>query len=173
MAGDRDRSETSDGARRDLNGRPVVPGRWDRVRNLFRHGAVDDPLDCADTTLVVVAESGDEAAASSAVLATSAWRADEEVVLRHVLQLPAQRVSDAVATAALSGYRRLDSGPDAGPDVADANTADPTVTVLLARVQMLDAVHLSQERSRMASLGSRHGGLVVGWQVLQRPVGDR
>ncbi|GAB90435.1 hypothetical protein GORHZ_102_00620 [Gordonia rhizosphera NBRC 16068] len=143
------------------------------MRNLFRPAAVDEPLDRADTSLVVVAESGDEAEASSAVLATSAWRVDEEVVLRHVLRLPAQRVPDAVATAALSGYRRLDSGPDVGPEVADANMADPTVTVTLARVQMLDAVHLSQERSRMASLGSRHGGLVVGWQVLQRPVGDR
>ncbi|AZG43665.1 hypothetical protein D7316_00234 [Gordonia insulae] len=149
---------------RDLNGRAVTPGRWERLRNRLPGGARGhDPLDVAEADLVVVAESDDEAAASSSVLDASDWRPDDEVVLRHVLRLPGDRVADAVATAALDGYGRVDQ---ARPD----ERASDTVTLGLARVQLLDAMHLAQERSRMASLGSRHGGVVLRWQVLQRPV---
>ena len=51
----------------------------------------------------------------------------------------------------------------------DALTPLALVVLVLARVQLLDAMHLSQERSRMASLGSRHGGFAREWAVLQRP----
>ncbi|MEE4023212.1 hypothetical protein V1Y59_08995 [Gordonia sp. PKS22-38] len=161
------------GLRRDLNGRPVTPGRWERLRERVigrRHDR--DPLDATEAELVVVAESDDDAAASSVVLDRSSWRPDDEVVLRHVLRLPASRLDDAVATAALDGYTSVVVDQRA----TDTN-AEPTgdgesglVVVHLARVQTLDAVHLSQERSRMASLGSRHRGVVLRWEVLQRPV---
>nr|WP_202422005.1 hypothetical protein [Gordonia sp. SID5947] len=122
------------------------------------------PLAVDETDLVVVAESDDETAASSTVLGQSRWRSGEDVVLRHVLLMPAPRVADAVATAALDGYQRLDDGT--GSQLSDAGD---DVVVVLARPQSLDAMHLAQERSRMASLGSRHGGTVLRWQVLQRP----
>ncbi|MEE3852411.1 hypothetical protein VZC37_18875 [Gordonia sp. LSe1-13] len=160
------------GLRRDLNGRPLTPGRWERLRERVIGRRHQDALDTDAAELVVVAESDDDAAASSVVLDRSSWRPEDEVVLRHVLRLPASRLDDAVATAALDGYTSV---------VVDQRTTDtnaePTgdgesglVVVHLARVQMLDAVHLSQERSRMASLGSRHRGVVLRWQVLQRPV---
>jgi hypothetical protein len=37
-------------------------------------------------------------------------------------------------------------------------------------VQLIDALHVSQERSRMAGLTQRLGGSAAGWQVLQPPV---
>ncbi|MGV9710237.1 hypothetical protein ACWDTI_06185 [Gordonia sp. NPDC003424] len=168
---------------RDINGRPVAPGRWARLRERLGGGPGDGGIDVADTGLIVVAESVDDAAASSTVLAASAWRPEDQVVLRHALRLPADRVADAVATAGLDEYRRVDTPahpfPDTGASgesvafgasgVSGASGSD--VVVVLARVQLLDAVHLSQERSRMASLGSRHGGSVIGWQILQRPPG--
>ncbi|MFW0792847.1 hypothetical protein AAFP30_03455 [Gordonia sp. CPCC 205515] len=152
--------------RRDLNGRPQERGRWARLRDRVAGRAEDAPLEVVEDGLIVVAESVDEAAASSTVLDASRWRAEEEVVVRHVLVLPAARGAEAIATAGLDEYRAVDSttypltGAVAEPD---------RTTVVLARVQLLDAMHLSQERSRMASLGSRHGGAAIGWQVLQRP----
>ncbi len=131
------------------------------MRGWFGGSSTEGALSVEDDDLVVVAESGDEAQASSAALSSPSWRKDDEVVLRHVLILPDDRVAEASDIAALDGYlcRRL------GPDPAD----DSAEVIALSRVQMIDAMHLSQERSRMASLGSRCGGEVVGWQVLQRP----
>ncbi|ROZ87666.1 hypothetical protein EEB19_23255 [Gordonia sp. OPL2] len=155
-------------APRDLNGRPVRAGRWDRLRQRLRGRGTDEPIVVGEPGLVVVAESDDEAAASSAVLASSGWRPEEEVVLRHVLLIPRERADDAAATGGLDGYERVVD------DAVWVPAAQPHLeVVILARGQLLDAVHLSQERSRMASLGSRHGGVVVRWQVLQRPVERR
>ncbi|GAA5058644.1 hypothetical protein GCM10023318_38200 [Nocardia callitridis] len=39
--------------------------------------------------------------------------------------------------------------------------------LILRRVQILDALHCSQERSRMAGLAQRHDGTVDGWDALQ------
>ncbi len=47
--------------------------------------------------------------------------------------------------------------------------ADGVATVLLERVQLLDALHCSQERSRMAGLAQRLGGTALGWEGLQPP----
>jgi hypothetical protein len=155
-------------APRDLNGRPVRAGRWDRLRQRLRGHAADEPIVVGDPGLIVVAESDDEAAASSTVLAASEWRPEEEVVLRHVLLIPRDRAEDAAATGGLDGYERVVDG------AVSVSVPEPDIeVVILARGQLLDAVHLSQERSRMASLGSRHGGVVVRWQVLQRPVERR
>lgn len=150
--------------RRDLNGRPVAESGLGRLRSrLGLARLAPQPLHRDDPDLVMVAESTDETAACSTVLAASAWQPDDEAVVRHILRLPSGRVADALATAALDGYEpTTDSGSES--DAVDQ------VTVVLSRVQLLDAVHLSQERSRMASLGSRHAGTVVGWQVWQRSV---
>lgn len=131
--------------------------------------AVDAGLDVDERGLIVVAESVDDAAASSTVLDASSWLPEEETVVRHVLFLPAARVADAVATASLDEYRAVDP---TGYPLAGIDSAGELTMVVLGRVQLVDAIHLSQERSRMAGLGARHGGRAVGWQVLQRPPGQ-
>ncbi|MEO9327562.1 hypothetical protein [Gordonia aurantiaca] len=155
---------TDSSAPRDLNGRPVRRGRLARLVSRFRGGSAAGPLDLS-AEVVVVAGSDDDAIASSTALEGSDWRAEDEVILRHDLELPVDKIDAAVQTAALDGYERVDD--DRWGPLPTA--ADPGHEVLiLARVQMLDALHLSQERSRMASLGSRHGGIARRWAVLQR-----
>lgn len=107
----------------------------------------------------------DDTVASSIMLESSDFRASAQAVVRHLLILPIGRAADAVAVVGLDGYVAVDVETAHGlPAVSIA--ADHQL-VVVARVQMLDAIHLSRERSRMASLGSRHGGSVLGWQVLQ------
>lgn len=125
------------------------------------------PLDQDRPDLVVVASSFDDAEACSTVLERAAaedprWDADSEAVLRHHLRLPASSVAAAVSISAQDGYRPRD--PDGqGPTGEEA----PTVELVLQRVQVLDALHCSQERSRMAGLAQRLGGSVDGWDAMQ------
>jgi hypothetical protein len=117
----------------------------------------------------VVASCFDDVEACSTTLERAAsetpvWRADEEAVLRHHLRLPATTVGDAESIAAQDGYRPRRTGVA----VADASgAAEGTVELVLQRVQVLDALHCSQERSRMAGLAQRLGGDVAGWDALQ------
>ncbi|MCZ4534943.1 hypothetical protein P9A14_14925 [Gordonia hongkongensis] len=150
---------------RDLNGRVVEQGRLARLRSRLRPRAGAGPLTLHER-VEVVARSDDDAIASSVALDASSWRAADEVILRHVVEVPSDRRADAAAVAALDGYESVDDerwGPRPAP------RDDRLVVLVLARVQLLDAMHLSQERSRMASLGSRHGGFAREWAVLQRP----
>lgn len=87
------------------------------------------------------------------------------MVLRHHLRLPADGVSRAVELAAQDGYT-VASDPQQVP-VGDGR--DGLVAVTLARTQILDALHCSQERSRMAGLAQRAGGAALGWDALQPP----
>ncbi|WP_439029231.1 hypothetical protein [Gordonia terrae] len=153
--------------RRDLNGRVVAQGRLARLRSRLRAGTEPGPLSLDDEVVEVVG-SEDDAVASSTALDASSWRPEDEAILRHHLEIPSERVIEAAGVAALDGYERVDDerwGP------APAPRADGLVVLVVARVQLVDAMHLSQERSRMASLGSRHGGVARGWAVLQRPPG--
>lgn len=150
-----------DPAPRDVNGRPVSRSRWQRLTARIGSHRESQVIDVDDADLEVVASCVDDAASSSTVLEGSSWRPADQAVVRHVLALPTSRVSDAIAVAALDGYRPVH--PEQDSPVPDGHE-----TVVLARVQLVDALHLSQERSRMASPGSRHGGRAVGWQVLQR-----
>ncbi|MGW4338859.1 ribonuclease E inhibitor RraB [Rhodococcus koreensis] len=125
------------------------------------------PLDQDRPDLVVVASSFDDVEACSTALDRAAaedprWEADAEAVLRHHLRLPAASVADAVSIAAQDGYRPLDPDRQASP--AEDGT---TVELVLQRVQVLDALHCSQERSRMAGLAQRLGGSVDGWDATQ------
>ncbi|MER2225102.1 MAG: hypothetical protein ABS976_26290, partial [Rhodococcus sp. (in: high G+C Gram-positive bacteria)] len=88
-----------------------------------------------------------------------------EVVLRHHLDLPEDSVADAESIVAQDVYVRGASRPE---DVAQA--VENSVRVIFERVQVLDALHCSQERSRMAGLAQRLGGSVAGWDALQPPV---
>ncbi|MFD0362536.1 hypothetical protein ACFQZZ_13905 [Nocardia sp. GCM10030253] len=109
---------------------------------------------------MVVATSFDDAEACSAVLArATAWQADAPAVLRHHLRIPAVQIEQVCAIAAQDGY-----APAAR---VDAPSADGLQPVVLQRVQLLDALHCSQERSRMAGLAQRHDGTADGWDALQ------
>lgn len=123
---------------------------------------------------MVVASGFDDAEACSASLArASDWIAERPVVLRHLLVLPAEAIDDAAATVAQDGYRISPADPDtAGPPLG-STPLGPTPDgrrVIFERVQILDALHCSQERSRMAGLAQRRGGTVLGWSALQPPV---
>ena len=112
---------------------------------------------------MITAESFDDAAAASTTLSASLWRSDDQAVLRHLLVVPRGEVEEVLALAAQDHYRRVSA------DVPDTVEVGPGQEfVALARVQLIDALHVSQERSRMAGLAQRHEGTVLAWQVLQR-----
>lgn len=122
-------------------------------RRLFG-GSRAAALDPARPDLVVVASSFDDAEACSAALERAErFVPGDEVVLRHHLRVPAEHVARVCELAAQDGYAPAESG-------------DPGL-LLLQRVQVLDALHCSQERSRMAGLAQRHEGAAAGWDALQ------
>ncbi|TSE01283.1 hypothetical protein FOS14_05475 [Skermania sp. ID1734] len=130
------------------------------ARRLGLRRPVAPQLDPDRSDLVVVAACFDDAAACSTVLAEAAetaprWVAEAPAVLRHHLRLPAGAIDSVSAIAAQDGYRLV------APSPADAEL------VLLQRVQVLDALHCSQERSRMAGLAQRYDGDALGWDALQ------
>lgn len=126
--------------------------------------------------LVVVASSFDDIEACSAALERAArteprWAPADQVVLRHHLMLPAAEVPDAVSVAGQDGYVEATSGPLAQTPGSVPVAVDDARLLVLQRVQVLDALHCSQERSRMAGLAQRRGGSVLGWDALQPPSG--
>ncbi|MFF2557298.1 hypothetical protein ACFVUS_40295 [Nocardia sp. NPDC058058] len=123
------------------------------VRRLLRRGGTTE-LDPGRADLVTVASSFDDAEACSAALARAEnWTPDQSVVLRHHLRIPVARQAEVAAIAAQGGYTLGHTGDESN--------------VILQRVQVLDALHCSQERSRMASLAHRHDGEALGWDALQ------
>ncbi|UYP17495.1 ribonuclease E inhibitor RraB [Rhodococcus sp. Z13] len=140
-----------------------------RLRALF--GRRSEPLDAARDDLVVVVSSFDDAEACSTALergsgAEPRWDPEGETVLRHHLSLPAEGVDRAAELAAQDGYTVAvtDRLPE---EVAAA--AEGRAALTLQRVQVLDALHCAQEKSRMASLAQRLGGTALGWDALQPP----
>jgi hypothetical protein len=134
------------------------------------------PLDATRTDLVVVASSFDDAEACSRALERAAgsepgWIAEADAVLRHHLRVPADQVRNAVELAGQDHYSV--AAPDAPALPEDPAGAEPVaeelVALVLQRVQVLDALHCSQESSRMAGLAQRAGGRVLGWDALQPP----
>ncbi|MFR9753245.1 hypothetical protein ACL02S_19710 [Nocardia sp. 004] len=130
--------------------------RWLRLFRRHRPATLDP--DSAD--LVVVAAGFDDAEACSAVLARATeLTRDAPAVLRHHLRIPPQHVETVCAIAAQDGYSPVRAA--GGPETA------PLETVLLQRVQLLDALHCAQERVRMAGLAQRYEGVADGWDALQ------
>lgn len=111
-------------------------------------------LDPADPALVLLAESRDPARADSEVLA--GLDLDRPVLVRHCLV--------GLAGDALERARELLA--EEGYDVVPGDAGE----VLAVRTQLLTALSVSQERSRMAGLAQRLGGDVRGWDALHRPV---
>lgn len=133
----------------------VVVRMW---RRLFGGSARE--LDPGRDDLVVVASSFDDVEACSTALdRASELDREADAVLRHHLRLPAGQIEAACEIAGYDGYER------AG---AAAPAAD-LVPVILQRVQRLDPLTCSQERSRMAGLAQRHDGVADGWDALQPP----
>ncbi|HEY5856897.1 MAG TPA: hypothetical protein VIW24_23325 [Aldersonia sp.] len=117
------------------------------------------PLDPARADLVVVVSGYDDAEAASAALARgTGWRPAEQAVLRHHLVLPTAAVEAVLSIVAQDGY---------AADGPSRPRGDGTVELGVQRVQVLDALHCSQERSRMAGLAARHDGTVLGWDARQ------
>ncbi len=133
----------------------VVVRMW---RRLFGGSAPE--LDPARDDLVVVASSFDDVEACSTALdRASELDREADAVLRHHLRLPAERIEAACEIAGYDGYARAEAAPGSGD----------LVPVILQRVQRLDPLTCSQERSRMAGLAQRHDGVADGWDALQPP----
>jgi len=131
-------------------------GLLDRLRDLAKKPKT--PGLTPDTAgLEIVARAFDPAVADSAVLAGSpTWVSAAPAVLRHHLSLPPGRVAEAASILAQDGYELREQGPHGDLVLAYA-----------LRVQVLDALHCAQERSRMAGLAQRLGGDALGWDALQ------
>ncbi|WP_284750242.1 ribonuclease E inhibitor RraB [Amycolatopsis sp. RTGN1] len=131
-------------------------GLLDRLLDLVKKH--ESPGLTADSPgLEIVAEAFDPVVADSAVLAGSpAWVSTAPAVLRHHLLLPPERVAEAASILAQDGY-----------DLREVSPSDDPVRVHAVRVQVLDALHCAQERSRMAGLAQRLGGDALGWDALQ------
>lgn len=129
---------------------------WQRI---FGRGG-PAPLDPTRADLVVVASSFDDAeACSTALERATALDADQPAVLRHHLRIPAEQVDRVCEIAAQDGYAPA-------PRIDGVGT-DELGSLILQRVQLLDALHCSQEQSRMAGLAQRHDGIADGWDALQ------
>ncbi|WP_373290006.1 hypothetical protein [Longimycelium tulufanense] len=72
----------------------------------------------------------------------------------------------AMGCAAEPGAEQSTTASGGGLDVPGG---PGTVRLVATRVQMLDALHCAQERSRMAGLAQRLGGEALGWDALQTP----
>ncbi|KAA9154407.1 hypothetical protein FPZ12_032100 [Amycolatopsis acidicola] len=131
-----------------------------RLRDLLRREA-EPELSVDAPGLVVVAEAFDIAEADSAVLARSHnWAAAKPAVLRHHLTLPVARIAEATGILAQDGW-----------ELRTVSQTEETARLHALRVQVLDALHCAQERSRMAGLAQRLGGESLGWDALQ-PTGS-
>lgn len=131
-------------------------GLVNRLLNLVKKRETPGPT--PDTPgLAVVAEAFDPVVADSAVLAGSpAWVSTAPAVLRHHLLLPPDRLAEAASILAQDGY-----------DLREQSREGDSARVLAVRVQVLDALHCAQERSRMAGLAQRLGGDALGWDAQQ------
>lgn len=125
-----------------------------------RRGTGRPVLEPDDRRARPIGLSYDDAAASSTVLSGAGVDPERPVILRHLLWLPSGASESARGLAAQEQYV---PGPELPEDPSAPAGLEPTV---LVRVQRVDARTVSQERSRMASLASRHGGVSVGWAVM-------
>ncbi|GAB2681005.1 hypothetical protein GCM10027271_47660 [Saccharopolyspora gloriosae] len=123
--------------------------------------------DWNDPALIVVVSAFDETEAASAVLARSPqWAPEDAAVLRHHLLLPAESISRAAELLEQDDWRlRPDPGDGSVPFGAEPAAGEQAL--FAERVQKLDALHCSQESSRMAGLAQRLHGRAVGWVALQ------
>ena len=131
-------------------------GLLDRLLDLVKKRETPG-LTAGTPGLKTVAEAFDPVVADSAVLARSpAWVSTAPAVLRHHLLLPPDRLAEAASILAQDGY-----------ELREQSLSGDLTRVLAVRVQVLDALHCAQERSRMAGLAQRLGGDALGWDAQQ------
>ncbi|WP_425524775.1 hypothetical protein [Saccharopolyspora ipomoeae] len=118
--------------------------------------SIDDP-----GLQVVVWSYDDTEAASTALARATGWEPEHPAVLRHHLALPGDVVDTAEALLAQDDWVLRPGGR------AEELSVSGSTPLVALRVQRLDALHCSQESSRMAGLAQRHGGQVFGWDALQ------
>lgn len=140
-----------------MAGRSPIGRIWRRLSGR----AADEALDPGRADLTVVAESFDDTEACSTALdRAEGFEAARPAVLRHHLRVPAGQVERVCEIAAQDGY-----SPTPGSPTPDGEW----MRLVLCRTQVVDALHCSQERSRMAGLAQRHDGHTDGWDVMQPP----
>jgi hypothetical protein len=148
------------------------PGLLGRLRGFLTRRA-PERLDASRPDLVLVVESFDDVEACSTALERGAqsaprWIESDDAVLRHHLELPAAELEEALALAGQDGYTAaVPPAPATAPSESASADKGTRVSLILQRVQRLDAVHCAQEKSRMASLAQRLGGNALGWDALQ------
>ena len=115
----------------------------------------------------VLAESHDEAAATSSVLAEAGAQPSGDVIVRQLVFLDPQRVDELLARCTADGYTRVPGTP------GDPLPPEGEVAVAVARAEEVDSstlpVLLSRERALMTSAASRVGGTFAGWSILNVP----
>ncbi|WP_243795863.1 hypothetical protein [Saccharopolyspora gloriosae] len=120
--------------------------------------------------IVVVSAFDETEAASTALSRSQRWVPEAAAVLRHHLLLPPDSISTAAELLEQDGWRlRPDPGDERVP--FGAEPAPGENPLFAERVQKLDALHCSQESSRMAGLAQRLHGRAVGWVALQNEPG--
>lgn len=124
-----------------------------------RRARIRDPREELPTARVLV-ECHDETAAASTVLAGVDGIGADELLLRHVVIVDAERVAELVERCAVDGYVRA---PALGSDPA---ALEGRVAVALARLQKVDAQTVAQERALLSSMTTRLGGAFGSWAVL-------
>ncbi|RKT82479.1 hypothetical protein SAMN05421805_12252 [Saccharopolyspora antimicrobica] len=138
-----------------------IRARWS-ARLAARRARRKPVISADDPALRVVVTAYDETEAASTALARAdEWQSGLPAVLRHHLALPERSIESARGLLSADGW-------DLRPGGRGAERGGPGLTAMIAlRVQELDALHCSQESSRMAGLAQRHGGQVYGWDALQ------
>ena len=119
----------------------------------------------------MVAAGYDDVESCSAALERAAaveprWSAHQQALVRHPLVVPARAVEEIRAVVAQGGYGLVPGEPPLAGELVGELAADE-VLLFAARSELLDVLHCSQERSRMAGLAQRHGGRALGWDALQ------
>ncbi|MBD8507721.1 hypothetical protein HT102_14630 [Hoyosella sp. G463] len=128
----------------------------DRLLARWRRRAAE-PLDPDADDLVLVAGTRDPAVSVVDLIESSPrWSPGDQGVLRFDLAVPGRRAEAVVEALAAEGYS-LRTAEDAAQEV-----------VTVQRVGVITGLWCAQEGSRMASLLSRHGGDVLGWEAWQR-----
>ncbi|SFS67837.1 hypothetical protein [Saccharopolyspora flava] len=127
-----------------------------------RRGSRKPVISADDPELVVVVRSYDDTEpASTALERATGWDPEAPAVLRHHLALPGDVVDTVTAVLAQDEWVVRPGGR------AEELSVPELRPLVALRVQRLDALHCSQESSRMAGLAQRHGGGAFGWDALQ------
>lgn len=115
------------------------------------------------TRAEVLLECHDETVSASAALSAAGFDRDDEVLVRHLVFVAADRREQVLARCGMDGYLEAPALP------SDPTAPDDRIGVAVARLQRVDARTLSQERAIIGSMTARLSGESGGWAVLAAP----